>query len=152
MPPWARDEEFTENTLAPIDSAKTFTFWAAIVAGAFVAAALLTWITTSVMARNGGADSFAAKPDTSRGAAHVVAAPAPTALAPRADSVAPAPAAAVAPAAAASSIPAPFSVVLADIASVTGANGELDQAAATRIPLPSRTHPTVARTAPCRTS
>jgi hypothetical protein len=133
VPPWARDGEFAEHTLAPIDSAKTVTFWAAIVAGAFVAAALLTWITTSVMARNGAADTFAAaKPDTAHGAAHVLAAPAPTAIAPRPDSAATG--ATAAPAAAASSIPAPFSVVLADISSATGANGEIDQAAGRKFP------------------
>ena len=132
VPPWARDGEFAEHTLAPIDSAKTVTFWAAIVAGAFVAAALLTWITTSVMARNGAADSFAAaKTDSSHGATHVVAAPAPTALATRPDSAAPVTTAAPA---AASSIEAPFSVVLADIASATGANGEIDQAASRKFP------------------
>ena len=134
VPPWARDGDFNENTLAPIDNAKTFTFWAAIVVGAFMAAALLTWITTSVMARNGTVDSFAAGPDTSRGVAQVVAATAPAALAARTDSSAPAPAAAAAPAEAAISTPAPFSVVLADISSATGANGELDQAAAREFP------------------
>ena len=132
VPPWARDEAFAEHTLAPIDSAKTVTFWAAIVAGAFVAAALLTWITTSVMARNGGADSFAAKPDTLHGAAHVIAAPAPTALAPSRDTAVSK--AAVTPAVAASPIATPFSVVLADNRSVTGANGELEQASGREFP------------------
>ena len=132
VPPWARDGGVVaDHTLAPIDSAKTVTFWAAIVAGAFVAAALLTWITTSVMARNGGADSFAAKPDTSHGATHVVAAAAPTALEARPESSSRAAAAITAPAA---SIAAPFSVVLADISSATGANGELDQAASRKFP------------------
>jgi hypothetical protein len=133
VPPWARDGEVAEHTLAPIDSAKTVTFWAAIVAGAFVAAALLTWITTSVMARNGAPDTFAAaKPDTSRGAAHVVAASATTAIATRTDSAATA--ATAAPAAAAASVAAPFSVVLSDISSATGANGEIDQAAGRKFP------------------
>jgi hypothetical protein len=137
VPPWARDGGVAaDHTLAPIDSAKTVTFWAAIVAGAFVAAALLTWLTTSVMARNGSADSFAAKPDTSHGATHVVAAAAPTALEARPDSstraaATPAAAPTTAPAA---SIAAPFSVVLADISSATGANGELDQAASRKFP------------------
>jgi len=134
VPPWARDGEFAEHTLAPIDSAKTVTFWAAIVAGAFVAAALLTWLTTSVMARNNAADTFAAaKPDSSREAARVAAAaPAPAAIAPRRDSAATG--APVAAPAAASSVPAPFSVVLADISSATGANGEIDQAAGRNFP------------------
>ena len=133
VPPWARDGDVAENTLAPIDSAKTFTFWAAIVAGAFVAAALLTWITTSMMARNAGADAYAAKPDTLHGAARVIAAPAPTAVAPRLDTTA-SPAVATVSTAAAATIPAPFSVVLADISSATGANGEIDQAAAREFP------------------
>jgi hypothetical protein len=128
VPPWARDGDAAEHTLAPIDSAKTFTFWAAIVAGAFVAAALLTWITTSMMARNAGADAYAAKPDTLHGAASAIAAPAPTAIAPRADTSA-SPAVAAVSSAAAASILSPFSVVLADISSATGANGEIDQAA-----------------------
>jgi hypothetical protein len=133
VPPWARNDEFAEHTLAPIDSAKTFTFWAAIIAGAFVAAALLTWITTSVMARNNGVDSFAARPDSSQGAAHVIAAPAPTGLAAGRDTAASA-AAAAPVAAAASTIATPFSVVLADNRSVTGANGELEQASGREFP------------------
>ena len=133
VPPWARDGDVAEHTLAPIDSAKTFTFWAAIVAGAFVAAALLTWITTSMMARNAGADAYAAKPDTLHGSARVIAAPAPTAVTPRLDTTA-SPAVATASAAAAATIPSPFSVVLADIPSATGANGEIDQAAAREFP------------------
>ena len=132
VPPWARDEAFAEHTLAPIDSAKTVTFWAAIVAGAFVAAALLTWITTSVMARNGNADSFAAKPDTVQSAARVIAAPASSGLAPTPDTAVSN--AAVTPAVAATTIATPFSVVLADNRSVTGANGELDQAARRQFP------------------
>jgi hypothetical protein len=127
VPPWARDEEFTEITAAPIGSAKTISFWVMIVAGAFVAAALLTWITTSMMSRNDGADSFAAKPDSTHPAAHVIAAPAPTALAaPRDTAHGLTSAAAVA---AVDSTASPFSVVLADVNSVIGANGELDQAA-----------------------
>jgi hypothetical protein len=134
VPPWARDGEVADHTLAPIDSAKTVTFWAAIVAGALVAAALLTWLTTSVMARNSAADTFAAaaKTDSSRGAARVIAAPAPTGLAPRPDSATTT--TSVAAPAAASSVPAPFSVVLADIPSATGANGEIDQAAGRKFP------------------
>ncbi len=58
-PPWANDEEYKGNTDAPIENARTVTFWIAIVAGAFVAAALLAWISTSVMSRNDGPDSFA---------------------------------------------------------------------------------------------
>lgn len=129
-PPWARDEEFTEITAAPIGSAKTISFWVMIVAGAFIAAALLTWITTSMMSRNNGADSFAAKPDTVNPAAHVLAAPAPTALAAPRDT-----AHGVALAVpAVDSAASPFSVVLADVSSTTGANGELDQAAGRDFP------------------
>jgi hypothetical protein len=85
------------------------------------------------MARNNAADTFAAaKPDSSREAARVVAAPAPVATAPRRDSAATG--APVAAPAAASSVAAPFSVVLADISSATGANGEIDQAAGRNFP------------------
>jgi hypothetical protein len=87
-----------------------------IVAGAFIVAALLTWITTSMMSRDHGTDSFAARPDTAHPAAHVVAAPAPTAPA-------------------GSSAAASFSVVLADVSSVIGANGELEQAASRGFPV-----------------
>jgi hypothetical protein len=116
VPPWARDEEFTGPTAAPIGSAKTISFWVMIVAGAFIVAALLTWITTSMMSRDQGTDSFAARPDTAHPAAPVVAAPAPTAPA-------------------GSSAAAPFSVVLADVSSVIGANGELEQAASRGFPV-----------------
>jgi hypothetical protein len=130
VPPWARDEEFTGPTHAPIGNARTITFWAAIVAGALVAAALLTWITTSMMSRNEGADSFAARPDTAHRAAHVVAAPAPAELAPSQDTAR----SAAAPATGADSSAASFSVVLADVSSTTGAIGELDQAAGRDFP------------------
>ena len=131
VPPWARDEEFTGPSLPPTGSAKAISFWVMIVLGAFIAAALLTWITTSMLARNDGTDSFAVKSDSAHPAAHVIAAPAPTAL--------DAPAAAhdgtpAATAIAADSIAAPYSVVLADVSSVTGANGELDQASSRGFP------------------
>ena len=79
VPPWARGEEFTGPTIPAVGRARTISFWVAIVAGALVVAALLTWITTSMMSRNDGADSFAAKPDTLHPAARVIAGPAPTA-------------------------------------------------------------------------
>jgi hypothetical protein len=131
VPPWARDEEYKGNTDAPIENARTVTFWIAIVAGAIVAAALLTWISTSVMSRNDGADTFAVHPDSVHGATRVIAAPAPTAPAARRDT---APAVAKAAVAPAVSTPAPYSVVLADVASMTGANGELDQASGRGFP------------------
>ena len=83
VPPWARDEEFTGPSMPPTGSAKAISFWVAIVFGAFIAAALLTWITTSMLSRNDGTDSFAVKPDSVHPAARVIAAPAPTALAVR---------------------------------------------------------------------
>jgi hypothetical protein len=61
-----------------------------------------------------------------------VAASATTAIATRTDSAATA--ATAAPAAAAASVAAPFSVVLSDISSATGANGEIDQAAGRKFP------------------
>ena len=140
MPPWAKDEEFTGPTIVP-GAAKTVTFWVACVAGALIAAAILTWISTSMMSRNNGPDSFAAAPDSLHPAARIVAAPAPTALTtttpPAKDSTAPAaPAAAAAGAApVAVSVPSPYSVVLADVSSLTGANGEIDQASARGLPV-----------------
>jgi hypothetical protein len=135
VPPWARDEEFTETTAAPIGSAKAISFWVMIVAGAFIAAALLTWITTSMMSRNNGADSFAAKADSAHPAAHVIAAPAPTALAAPRDTAHGITSAAPTSAATIDSTASPFSVVLADVSSVIGANGELDQAASRGFPV-----------------
>jgi SPOR domain len=134
VPPWACDGEPADSTHAPIGGAKTVTFWVAIVAGALVAAALLTWVTSSMRSRRGDADAFATRPDSAQGAAHVIAAPAPTALAPRRDSATRVTAATAAPAAAADTITAPFSVVLADVSSMTGANGELDQASGREFP------------------
>jgi hypothetical protein len=105
------------------------------VAGAFIAAALLTWITTSMMSRNDGADSFAAKPDSAHPAAHIIAAPAPTALGAPRDMPHGITSAAATSAAAFDSAASPFSVVLADVSSVIGANGELDQAASRGFPV-----------------
>ena len=51
-------------SLPPTGTAKAISFWVAIVFGAFIAAALLTWITTSMLSRNDGTDSFAVKPDS----------------------------------------------------------------------------------------
>jgi hypothetical protein len=135
VPPWARDEEFSGPTAAPIGNAKTISFWVMIVAGAFIAAALLTWITTSMMSRNNGADSFAAKPDSAHPAAHIIAAPAPTALGAPRDTAHGITSAAATSAAAIDSSASPFSVVLADVSSVIGANGELDQAASRGFPV-----------------
>ncbi|MBK5189656.1 MAG: hypothetical protein JJD97_15545, partial [Gemmatimonadaceae bacterium] len=81
VPPWAREEEFAEPVAPPAGSARAVSFWVAIVAGALIAAALLTWITTSMMSRNEGRDSFAAKADSAHLAARIIAASAPTALA-----------------------------------------------------------------------
>ncbi|HEV7704072.1 MAG TPA: SPOR domain-containing protein [Gemmatimonadaceae bacterium] len=134
VPPWAREEEFTGPSLPPAGSAKAISFWVAIVFGAFIAAALLTWITTSMLSRNDGTDSFAVKPDSMHPAAHVLAAPAPTALAIPAAARDTAPAAS---AAADDSMATPYSVVLADVSSVTGANGELDQASSKGFPVVS---------------
>ena len=143
VPPWAREEEFTGPSVPPPGSAKAISFWVAIVFGAFIAAALLTWITTSMLSRNDGADSFAARPDTAHPAAHVIAAPSPTALATPIPAAATVPAVAphdTTPAAAAAAAPGdsdatPYAVVLADVSSVTGANGELDQAAGRGLPV-----------------
>ena len=139
VPPWAREEEFTGPSAPPTGSAKAISFWVAIVFGAFIAAALLTWVTTSMLSRNDGADSFAAKPDSAHPAAHVIAAPAPTALAVPAPATAPAAAphdsASLAAAPDADSAGTPYAVVLADVSTVTGANGELDQAAGRGLPV-----------------
>ncbi|MDQ2766188.1 MAG: SPOR domain-containing protein [Gemmatimonadota bacterium] len=134
VPPWAREEEFTGPSMPPTGSAKAISFWVAIVFGAFIAAALLTWITTSMLSRNDGSDSFAVKPDSAHPAVHVLAAPAPTGLAAPA---APRDTAPVAATAAADSMDAPYSVVLADVSSMTGANGELDQASSKGFPVMS---------------
>ena len=131
VPPWAREEEFTGPSAPPRGSAKAISFWVAIVFGAFIAAALLTWITTSMLSRNDGADSFAAKPDITHPAVRVIAAPAPTALA--APALAPSPTPATASVTNASG--SPFAVVLADVSTVTGANGELDQASGRGFPV-----------------
>jgi len=134
VPPWARDDEFTGPILPPTGSAKTISFWVAIIFGAFIAAALLTWATTSMLSRNDGTDSFTVKSDSMRTAARVLAAPAPTALA------VPAASRDITPAEAASesdSMATPYSVVLADVSSVTGANGELDQASSRGFPVVS---------------
>ena len=134
VPPWAREEEFTGPSLPPTGSAKAISFWVAIVFGAFIAAALLTWITTSMLSRNDGTDSFAVKADSAHPAARVLAAPAPTALA-----VPAAPRDSTPPVAVAAneSTASPYSVVLADVSSVTGANGELDQASSKGFPVVS---------------
>ncbi|MEO6210004.1 MAG: hypothetical protein ABIQ10_07765 [Gemmatimonadaceae bacterium] len=141
VPPWAREEEFTGPSVSRAGNAKAISFWVAIVFGAFIAAALLTWLTTSMLSRNDGTDSFAAKPDSAHPAAHVIAAPAPTALAAPAPSPSTNPASiphesALASAAASiDSAGSPYSVVLADVSTVTGANGELDQASARNFPV-----------------
>ena len=138
VPPWAREEEFTGPSAPPTGSAKAISFWVAIVFGAFIAAGLLTWVTTSMLSRNDGADSFAAKPDSAHPAAHVIAAPSPTALAvPAAIAPAAAPhdSASLAAAPDADSAGTPYAVVLADVSTVTGANGELDQAAGRGLPV-----------------
>jgi hypothetical protein len=142
VPPWARDEEFTGPTIVP-GAAKTVTFWVACVAGAIVAAALLTWISTSMMSRNSTPDTFTVRQDSLHPAVQVVAAPAPTALkattspAPDSATTNGATPAATTPAATptAVSTPSPFSVVLADVSSLTGANGEIDQASSRGLPV-----------------
>jgi hypothetical protein len=134
VPPWAREEEFTGPSMPPPGGAKAISFWVAIVFGAFIAAALLTWITTSMLSRNDGTDSFAVKSDSLHPAAHVLVAPAPTALAAPVAQHDGTPVAAVA---ADDSMAAPYSVVLADVSSVTGANGELDQASSRGFPVVS---------------
>jgi hypothetical protein len=138
VPPWAREEEFTGPSAPPTGSAKAISFWVAIVFGAFIAAGLLTWVTTSMLSRNDGADSFAAKPDSAHPAAHVIAAPSPTALAVPAaiaPTAAPHDSASLAAAPDADSAGTPYAVVLADVSTVTGANGELDQAAGRGLPV-----------------
>ncbi|MBA2684601.1 MAG: hypothetical protein H0U66_08945 [Gemmatimonadaceae bacterium] len=140
VPPWAREEEFTGPSAQPSGSAKAISFWVAIVFGAFIAAALLTWLTTSMLSRNDGSDSFAAKPDSAHSAAHVLAAPAPTAPTAQAAPAA-APIAALRDSTAAAAAPvvgmsgSPYSVVLADVSTLTGANGELDQASGRGFPV-----------------
>lgn len=141
VPPWAREEEFTGPSVARPGNAKAISFWVAIVFGAFIAAALLTWLTTSMLSRNNGTDSFAAKPDSAHPAAHVITAPAPTALAAPVSSPATNPTASPHDSATASgtastdSPGSPYSVVLADVSTLTGANGELDQASARNFPV-----------------
>lgn len=127
VPPWARDGTLTATpTHVPVESAKSVTYWVAIIAGALVAAALLTWISSSMTSRRELADSFANKADTAQSAAGAVAAaPAPTVLATKADS-----AQVIAdgtPPALTETILAPYAVVLADVANMTGANSEVDQ-------------------------
>jgi len=126
VPPWARDGTLTATpTHVPVESAKTATYWVAIVAGALVAAALLTWISSSMTSRRDVAGSFTTKTDTARPESTVVAAAAPNAVATRADS-----AQGIAdgtPPALTETILAPYSVVLADVRNMTGANGEVDQ-------------------------
>ena len=144
VPPWARIEEVTAPSVPIISSAKSITFWVAIVFGAFIAAALLTWITRSMMSRTDASDFLNARTDTTRPAAHAAApapapAPAPaTASASSAAGTVAAPAdTTVAPAGstAANAAATPYAVVLADVSSVTGANGEIDQASGRGFPV-----------------
>ena len=114
VPPWAREEAFNASGTPPPGPAKTFSFWFAIIAGAIVAAALLTWATTAMLSRGNGADSFSS--DSARTAAHTVGAAAARTVRDTATAVA-----------AAVADRAPYSVVLADVSSATGANSELDQ-------------------------
>ena len=141
VPPWARIEEITAPSVPIISSAKSITFWVAIVFGAFIAAALLTWITRSMMSRSDASDFFSARTDTTRPAAHAGRSPAPApapapasaaagALATPADTTV-----AVAPATAGNAAATPYAVVLADVSSVTGANGEIDQASGRGFPV-----------------
>ncbi|MDQ2932414.1 MAG: hypothetical protein M3Y05_16560 [Gemmatimonadota bacterium] len=141
VPPWAREEEFTGPSAPRPGNGKAVSFWVAIIFGAFIAAALLTWLTTSMLSRNDGADSFAAKPDSAHPAAHVIAAPAPTALAAPVPSPSTNPtsiphvSALASAAASTDSASSPYSVVLADVSTLTGANGELEQASARSFPV-----------------
>jgi len=138
VPPWARIEEITAPSVAAISSAKSITFWVAIVFGAFIAAALLTWITTSMRSRSDAGDLSRARADSTSSAAHVIAAPAPTALAAPASAPVVAPldtTVAVAAAPAGNAAATPYAVVLADVSSVTGANGEIDQASRRGFPV-----------------
>jgi hypothetical protein len=138
VPPWARIEDVTAPSLPVISSAKSITFWVAIVFGAFIAAALLTWITTSMMSRSDGAGLLRARADTTHPAANVIAAPAPTALAAPASAPVVAPldtTVAVGAAPAGNAAATPYAVVLADVSSVTGANGEIDQASRRGFPV-----------------
>jgi len=110
VPPWAREDAFNAPAAPPPGTAKTFSFWATIIVGAIVGAALITWATTAMLSR-GNADSFST--DSARAVAHGAGAvlaksggdSVPSAFA--ADS-------------------APYSVVVADVSSATGANSELD--------------------------
>ena len=133
VPPWARDGTLTATpTHVPVESAKTVSYWVAIVAGALVAAALLTWISSSMTSRRDIAGSFSARTDSAQSATSVVAAAAPTVVATRADS-----AQGIAdgtPPALTETILAPFSVVLADIGNMTGANSEVDQVSRREFP------------------
>jgi SPOR domain len=126
VPPWARDGTLTATpTHVPVESAKTVTYWVAIIAGALVAAALLTWISSSMTSRRDVAGSFATKTDTARPESSVVAAAAPNVVATQADS-----AQGITdgtPPALTETILAPYSVVLADVGNMTGANTEVDQ-------------------------
>ncbi len=134
VPPWARVEEITGPSVPAIGSAKSITFWVAIVFGAFLAAAILTWITTSMMSRNNRADAFAA-PDSTHAAAHVLAAPAPTALSPGATAATPRIDTTVSAPAGSDGAATPYAVVLADIPSITGANSEIDMASRLGFPV-----------------
>jgi hypothetical protein len=115
VPPWAREDVFNEPVTPTPGGAKTLSFWIAIVAGALVAAAVLTWATTAMLSRGNGVDSFAGS-DSARTVAHAAAATTAAARATADNAL---------PAAAADS--APFAVVLADASSATSANSELDQ-------------------------
>jgi hypothetical protein len=111
VPPWAREDVFNAAAASPPGTAKTPAFWATIIVGAIVGAALITWATSAMLSRGNASESFSA--DSARAAAHNAGAVAAKAAS---DS---------APAAVAADS-APYSVVLADVSSATGANSELD--------------------------
>jgi hypothetical protein len=115
VPPWAREDVFNAPATPPPGTAKTLSFWIAIIVGAIIAAALLTWATTAMLSRGRGVDSF--NSDSARTLAHAAAAGATANAAKVAGDSG-------ANIAAADS--APYSVVLADVSSATGANSELD--------------------------
>ena len=111
VPPWAREDVFNEPVAPPAGTSKSFSFWLVVIVGAIVAAALITWASTAMLSRGRGADAF--NSDSARALAQAASATTEKLAGDSATAVA-----------AADS--APYSVVLADVSSATGANSELD--------------------------
>jgi hypothetical protein len=111
VPPWAREDVINAPAASPPGTSKSLSFWLAIIVGVIVVAALITWASAAMLSRGRDAESF--NSDSARTLAHAAGANAATLARDSATAVA-----------AADS--APYSVVLADVSSATGANSELD--------------------------